>query len=69
MAFAGSLALLALLVTLIKDARVAWATTLAAVAAVWGQGLPFRLNIVVAVLVAVGAGLWLERRATSGAVR
>jgi len=69
LAFAGSLALLALLVTLIKDARVAWATTLAAVAAVWGQGLPFRLNIVVAVLVAVGAGLWLERRATSGAVR
>ncbi|MBH1987696.1 MAG: AzlC family ABC transporter permease [Burkholderiales bacterium] len=63
LAFAGSLALLALLVTLIKDARVAGATTLAAVAAVWGQGLPFRLNIVVAVLVAVGAGLWMERQA------
>lgn len=60
LAFAGSLALLALLVTLLKDWMAAVATALAALAAVHWHGLPFRLHIVVAVLVAVAAGLLME---------
>ncbi len=60
LAFAGTLALLALLITLLKDRISAVATTLAGVAAIACHGMPFRLHIVVAVLVAVGAGLWME---------
>lgn len=61
LAFAGTLALLALLMTLLKDRLSVVATTLAGVAAIAFSGMPFRLHIVVAVLVAVGAGLWMER--------
>lgn len=61
LAFAGTLALLALLVTLLKDRVSAVATTLAGVTAIACHGVPFRLHIVVAVLVAVGAGLWMDR--------
>jgi predicted branched-subunit amino acid permease len=64
LAFAGTLALLALLVTLIKDQLSAMATVAAGLAAVACHGMPFRLNIVVAVLVAVGAGLWMDRLST-----
>lgn len=59
--FAGSLALLALLVTLIKDGRGLVAALFAAVTAVAAWGMPMRLHIVVAILVAVAAGLALER--------
>jgi len=68
--FAGSLALLALLVTLIKDGRGLFAALVAAVTAVAAWGMPMRLHIVVAILVAVAAGLVLERwvpRAEPGA--
>ncbi len=61
LAFAGTLALLALLVTLLKDHVSVLATVLAGVAAVVCWGLPFRLHIVVAVLVAVAAGMWVDR--------
>ncbi|MCH8178682.1 MAG: AzlC family ABC transporter permease [Proteobacteria bacterium] len=63
LAFAGTLALLALLVTLLKDRVSVSSTALAGVAAVLCFSLPFRLHIVVAVMVAVAAGLWLERMA------
>jgi len=63
LAFAGTLALLALLVTLLKDRISVVATVLAGGAAISFSGMPFRLHIVVAVLVAVGAGLWMERLA------
>ena len=61
LAFAGTLALLALLVTLLKDRVSTGATALAGIAAVACHGMPFRLHIVVAVLVAVAAGLWMDR--------
>ena len=41
-------------------------TTVAGVAAIACYGVPFRLHIVVAVLVAVAAGLWMERQASAG---
>lgn len=63
LAFAGTLALLALLVTLLKDPVSAWATALGGVAAVACYGLPFRLHIVVAIVVAVAAGMGLDRMA------
>ncbi|WP_133609968.1 AzlC family ABC transporter permease [Aquabacterium commune] len=69
LAFAGTLALLALLITLLKDRISAVATTLAGVAAIACHGVPFRLHILVAVLVAVGAGLWLERQTSARSAR
>jgi predicted branched-subunit amino acid permease len=67
--FAGTLALLALLVTLAKDKATMWATGLAGTVAVAAYALPFRLYIVVAVAAAVAAGLlmdaWGDRRRES----
>lgn len=65
LSFAGTLALLALLITLLKDRISAVATTLAGVVAIACHGVPFRLHIVVAVLIAVGAGLWMERQSSA----
>jgi predicted branched-subunit amino acid permease len=59
--FAGSLALLALLVTLVKDGKGVWSVGVAAVVAVLAWGMPMRLHIVVAIVAAVAAGLMLER--------
>jgi len=61
LAFAGTLALLALLVTLIKDRRGVLAVCVATVAAVLAWGMPMRLHIVVAIVAAVAAGLLVER--------
>ncbi len=58
--FAGTLALLGLLVTLAKDSRTLWAAGLAGSAAVAAFSLPFRLYIVVAVAAAVAAGLLMD---------
>jgi predicted branched-subunit amino acid permease len=58
--FAGTLALLALLVTLAKDRPTAFTAGLAGSAAVALFALPFRLNIVVAVAAAVACGLLLD---------
>lgn len=65
--FAGALALLALLVTLIKDGRGLLSVLVAAVAAVMAWGMPMRLHIVVAIAVAVAAGLLLDRLAPKAA--
>lgn len=59
--FAGSLALLALLVTLIKDGRGLLSVVVGAIVAVAAWGMPMRLHIVVAIAVAVGAGLAIDR--------
>lgn len=61
--FAGSLALLALLVTLIKDGRGLLSVLVAAVAAVAAWGMPMRLHIVVAIVVALAGGLAWDRLA------
>lgn len=61
--FAGTLALLGLLVTLAKDRRTLWSAGLAGTAAVAAYGLPLRLYIVVAVAAAVGVGLLMDQLA------
>jgi predicted branched-subunit amino acid permease len=58
--FAGTLALLGLLVTLAKDRQTLWTAGFAASAAVAAFALPFRLYIVVAVAAAVAAGLLMD---------
>ena len=58
--FAGTLALIGLLVSLTKDRRTALSAGLAGTAAVAAFALPFRLNIVVAVASAVACGLLLD---------
>jgi predicted branched-subunit amino acid permease len=58
--FAGVLALLGLLYTLIKDRATALAALVAAAAAASLATLPLHLNIVAGIVAAVGAGLWVE---------
>jgi predicted branched-subunit amino acid permease len=58
--FAGTLALLALIVTLAKDKRTLLMSMLAGISAVALFGLPYRLYIVVAVAAAVACGLMLD---------
>lgn len=63
MGFAGTLALVALLVSLVRDRLTAITATLAGTAAVAAFGLPFKLHIVVAVAAAVAAGLLMDQTA------
>lgn len=58
--FAGTLALVGLLVSLTSDRRTALSAGLAGTAAVAAFALPFRLNMVVAVASAVACGLLLD---------
>lgn len=69
--FAGTLALLGLMVTLAKDKRTMLAAGLAGTAAVALFGLPYRLYIVVAVAAAVASGLLMDEadKLRSGASR
>ena len=61
MGFAGTLALLGLLVTFIRGRVMALTAALAATAAVAAFGIPFKLHIVVAVAAAVAAGLMMDQ--------
>lgn len=63
--FAGTLALLGLLMSLSKDRRTLLSAGLAGTAAIACFGLPYRLNIVVAVAAAVACGLLLDQIETS----
>ncbi len=65
--FAGTLALLAVTCSLITTRLRAVAALLAAAAAVLAYNLPYRLNIVVAIGVAVAATVLLERWASDSA--
>jgi len=69
--FAGTLALLGLLVSLAKDKRTLATAVLAGTSAVALFGLPYRLYIVVAVAAAVACGLLLDEvdKLRSGARR
>ncbi len=58
--FAGTLALLALVYSLLSDRRTWLAAVVAASAAVAAFALPLRLNIVVAIAAAVAVGLLME---------
>lgn len=59
--FAGTLALVGLLVSLTNDRATALSAGLAGTAAVAAFGLPFKLNMVVAVASAVACGLLLDK--------
>lgn len=71
LAFAGTLALLGLLVTLVKDRIAVLTVGVAAVTAVSTYGVPYKLHIVLAVMAAVAAGMtaqrWQKSRALTGA--
>lgn len=58
--FAGTLALVGLLVTLVRDRITGITAVLAASAAVAAFSLPYKLHIIVAVAAAVAAGLLLD---------
>jgi len=60
--FAGTLALLGLLFSLIADRATLLAAAVAACAAVATYSLPLKLNIVVAIAAAVGIGLLIDHR-------
>ncbi len=75
MGFAGTLALLGLLVTLVRDRLTGISAALAGTAAVAAFGIPFKLHIVVAVAAAVASGLlmdqgaaWYKKRGERGAL-
>ena len=59
--FAGTLALIGLLVSLVQDRITGLTAVLAGTAAVAAFSLPFKLHIVVAVVAAVAAGLLLDQ--------
>lgn len=61
LAFAGTLALIGLLVTLVRDRITGFTAALAATAAVAAFALPFKLHIIVAVAAAVASGLLLDQ--------
>jgi predicted branched-subunit amino acid permease len=62
LAFAGVLALLGLLYSLITDGTSAIAAAVAGATAVAALGLPLRLHLVVAIIAGVAIGLLLEQR-------
>ena len=63
--FAGTLALLGLTYSLLSDRASLVAAAVAAGAAVAAAALPLKLNIVVAIVAAVGTGLVIERLASA----
>jgi predicted branched-subunit amino acid permease len=67
--YAGVLALLGLSCSLLVDRKSAIAALVAFAAALGTQGLPLRLNIVVAVVAAVAVGMLLDRLAPEGPAR
>jgi predicted branched-subunit amino acid permease len=59
--FAGTLALVGLLVSLVRDRTAGVSAALAATAAVAAFALPYKLHIIVAVAASVAAGLLMDR--------
>lgn len=60
--FLGLLALFALALPMVVDRRTAASAAVAACVATAAAALPFGLNVVTALAVAVAAGIWLDRR-------
>ncbi len=60
--FAGTLALIAIIVPMLDRAAARWAAGVAALVAVLSMGLPFKLNIVLAIVAAIGVGIVSDRR-------
>jgi len=59
--FAGAIALLAIIIPMLDRAAARWAALAATVVAVATYGLPFRLNIVLAIVAALIAGMVTDR--------
>ena len=59
--FAGAIALLAIIIPMLDRAAARWAALAATVVAVTTYGLPFRLNIVLAIVAALIAGMVTDR--------
>ena len=60
--FAGTLALIAIIVPMLDRAAARWAAGVAALVAVFSMSLPFKLNIVLAIIAAIGVGIVSDRR-------
>ena len=60
--FAGTLALIAIIVPMLDRAAARWAAGVAALVAVLSMGLPFKLNIVLAIIAAIVVGIVSDRR-------
>jgi predicted branched-subunit amino acid permease len=60
--FAGTLALIAIIVPMLDRAAARWAAAAAALVAVLSMGLPFKLNIVLAIIAAIVVGIVSDRR-------
>jgi predicted branched-subunit amino acid permease len=59
--FAGAIALLVIIVPMLDRAAARWAAVTAAVVAVATYGIPFRLNIVIAIVAALVVGLMTDK--------
>ena len=60
--FAGTLALIAVIVPMLDRAAARWAAGAAALVAVLSMSLPFKLNIVLAIVAAIAVGIVSDRR-------
>jgi predicted branched-subunit amino acid permease len=60
--FAGTLALIAIVVPMLDRPAARWAAGAAALVAVLSVGLPFKLNIVLAIVAAIAVGIVSDRR-------
>ena len=60
--FAGTLALIAIIVPMLDRAAARWAAGVAALVAVFSMSLPYKLNIVLAIVAAIGVGIVSDRR-------
>jgi predicted branched-subunit amino acid permease len=60
--FAGTLALIAIVVPMLDRPAARWAAGAAALVAVLSMGLPFKLNIVLAIIAAIVVGIVSDRR-------
>ena len=60
--FAGTLALIAIIVPMLDRAAARWAAGVAGLVAVLSMGLPFKLNIVLAIVAAIVVGIVSDRR-------
>jgi predicted branched-subunit amino acid permease len=68
LAFAGAVALIVIIGPMLDRASARWAAVTAGVVAVMTYGLPFRLNIILAVGTAIVVGMILDKSPKEGAI-
>jgi predicted branched-subunit amino acid permease len=67
--FAGTLALIAIIVPMLDRAAARWAAGVAAIVAVLSMSLPLKLNIVLAIIAAIAVGIVSDRRPKNPEIR